>query len=471
MTPQCKPNCSRPAAWQFVRFLLLAFLFVFRTAAQIPDFKGQMSSADVRGAEAPSPAEVDHAITLAANYLERACGPDGRFAYRININSGQQSHSYNIVRHAGAIYALAMFQHAKPDQQAVDAMARAAFYMRQNYIGPGVRSNQLVVWSKPRPQRSTADLGATGLGLVALTSLEQAKPNSVPLLQLQALGHFLLFLQRSDGSFVSKYRAESGPDEDFESLNYPGEAALGLIDLYEVDHSPIWLAAAARALSYLARSRAKLSDVPPDHWALIATAKLLPYYAQSASPATREELIRHASQICQSLMKDQLRNPVNQALDGSFDPTGRTAPTATRMEGLLAALEFLPNGSLRTQVKESVDHGIVFLLRAQIKDSLYAGGVPGAYISGAPGAHDIRIDFVQHALCAWLRYKQLFQATVAAANPLSGQDARHIRILFGGDTDFGESYQEEYARNGQANILTKKATPTALQISAGFCKL
>jgi hypothetical protein len=350
--------------------LLLASLIALRVAAQVPAAQKQVSLATSSGFEPSSPAEVNHAITLAASYLERACGTDGRFAYRININTGEQSRSYNIVRHAGAIYALAMLQSSKPDPKAVDAMSRAAFFIRQNYIGPGVRPDQLVVWSKPLPQPSAADLGATGLGLVALTGVNATKPNSVPLEQLRAMGRFLLFLQRSDGSFVSKYRAESGPDEDFESLYYPGEAALGLLDLYETDHSPIWLNAAAKALSYLARSRAKLSDVPPDHWALIATAKLLPYYPQSGSPASLEELIHHASQICESLMKDQQRNPANQALDGSFDPTGRTAPTATRMEGLLASLEFLPDGNLRTKVKDTVDHGIAFLIHAQIRDGI-----------------------------------------------------------------------------------------------------
>ena len=415
MKLQCMGNRKQQTVWRFGKLLLLASLLSLRAFAQVPNSQKQVSNATASGVEAPSPSEVNRAINLAASYLERACGPDGRFAYRINTNTGEQSRSYNIVRHAGAIYALAMLQHSKPDQEAVDAMSRAAFFMRQNYIGLGVRTDQLVVWSKPLPQPSAADLGATGLGLVALTGVNATKPNSVPFEQLQAMGRFLLFLQRRDGSFVSKYRPESGPDEDFESLYYPGEAALGLLNLYETDQSPVWLNAAAKALSYLARSRAKLYDVPPDHWALIATAKLLPYYSQSASPASREELIHHATQICQSLMKDQLRAPVNQALDGSFDPTGRTAPTATRMEGLLAALEFLPNGNLRTKVKDTVDHGIVFLLRAQIRDGLYAGGMPGAEIPAAPGNSSIRIDFVQHALCAWLRYRQIFQTTEAVS--------------------------------------------------------
>jgi hypothetical protein len=94
--------------------------------------------------------------------------------------------------------------------------------------------------------------------LVALAEVNEAKPGTIPLAQLQALGRFVLFLQRDDGSFVSRYFAGGGPVPNWESLYYPGEAALGLISLYKADPSREWLVAAARALSYLARTRAGL---------------------------------------------------------------------------------------------------------------------------------------------------------------------------------------------------------------------
>ena len=43
--------------------------------------------------------------------------------------------------------------------------------------------------------------------------------------------------------------------------------------LYETDHSREWLILAGKALAHLAKSRANASELPPDHWALIATAK------------------------------------------------------------------------------------------------------------------------------------------------------------------------------------------------------
>ena len=39
---------------------------------------------------------------------------------------------------------------------------------------------------------------------------------------------------------------------------------------------------------------------------------------------------------------------------------------------------------------------------------------------------------------------------------ITGRDPGHVRVLFGGDTGFGESYQEEYARKGGTNILIAK---------------
>jgi hypothetical protein len=346
---------------------------------------------------------------MAADYLERACGPDGKFVYEIDINSGQHTASYNIVRHAGAMYALAMLNRSKPNRKAVDAMVRAANFMRQNYIAPGIRPDHLVVWSEPPGQHSEAELGATALGLVALAEMRKIEPKSVPLEQLQALGRFALFLQRENGSFVLMYRPKTGPVEHFHGPYYPGEAALGFIELYEADHSSTWLMAAGKALSYLARSRAEAHNGPPDQWSVIAIAKLLLYCdPEACQGASRGALTQYAAEVCNSIVHEQLRNPASP-FDGAFDPPGQTGGVAARLEGLLAALEFLPKSDLRETIEAATTRSVAFLLRAQIKSGQFAGGMPGALSTSAPSSSGIRVDYVQHALCAWLRYQKLFQ--------------------------------------------------------------
>jgi hypothetical protein len=359
----------------------------------------------------PSHAELGHAIQIAAQYLKRNCSPNGKFLYQVDTLSAQESSSYNIVRHAGAMYSLGMLRQIRSDSQVDTTLANAASYLQKNYIRAGVKPGQLAVWSKPLPASSDAELGATGLGLVALVETWKANPKSVPLGELQGLGRFLLFLQRPDGSFVHKYSPKTGPVLDWHSLYYPGEAALGLIALYEVDHSREWLDAAARALSYLAKSRAGIPDAPPDHWALIATAKLLPYCTQDGCPASREELLHHAVQISKKLLSLQQIRPDNPALDGAFNEAGSISSTATCIEGLLAALEFLPasEAELRSAIKIAATRGVLFLLRAQIDSGPFAGGMPQAYVFSTAGRIPVRIDYVQHCMSAWIGYKRLIQ--------------------------------------------------------------
>lgn len=362
----------------------------------------------------PSRTEVNHAIELAAGYLERNCDSTGKFAYEVDVMTGKQSNSYDIIRHAGAMYALGMYNHAHPDPRAVEALVRAADFMRKNYIAPGFRPDQLVVWSKPlpegdQPRDQYAELGGTALGIVGLAELRNVKREGISLSELKALGHFLLFLQKSDGSFVQKYDLRSGPVTNWHSLYYPGEAALAFVYLYEMDHSTVWLRAAGKALSYLAKGRVDLSSVPADHWALIATAKLLPHCGKDECGVERVQLIQYAVQVCTSILAEQWHGT---ALDGAFDPTGRTAPAATRLEGLLSALEFLPQDELRERIGAATNRGIAFLLRTQLSSGPYEGGLPGAFADNTKGRSVIRIDYLQHALCSWLRYESLSRGSV-----------------------------------------------------------
>ncbi|MGI8745760.1 MAG: hypothetical protein ACR2NN_24930 [Bryobacteraceae bacterium] len=365
------------------------------------------------------PSSISHAIHLSAAYLERACSATGKFTYRVDTTTGRVAANYNFIRHEGAMYALSMFNRSHPDRRAVNAMIRAASFLRTEYIGTGNQSNMLVVWSQPVAVRSDAALGAAGLGLVALAETERVQPKTIPLDQLRALGRFIIFLQKPDGSFYSRYRADLGPDGGWQSLYYTGEATLGLIALYEVEHSREWLIAAGKALSYLARSRVSIQEPPPDHWALIATARFLPYYEKSSCPASRKELLTHAARICEGFLGQQRMLTQDATLSGSFDPEGRTTPTATRLEGLLAALEFLPEDTAgqRARIERAIRPAIAFLLRAQIASGQYAGEIPRALVravGGEPRAQEVRIDYVQHALCAWLR----FQAWVSTPPPM-----------------------------------------------------
>ena len=284
----------------------------------------------------------------------------------------------------------------------------------------------LTVWSHPQITRSNkplqAKLGGTGLGLVALLSVEKRIPGTTPVDYLRKMGNFLLFMQKNDGSFYSKYiPAKGGRDDSWTSLYYPGEAALGLLMLYEKDPSIKWLQAAADSIHYLVRKREGKELVEADHWALLATAKLLPLYDRCRPPLSQKAIEQHAAQICQSILKGKPGHYDNPLRYGSFTEDGRTTPTSIRLEGMLAALGFLPAGynHLRQQMVVAIEAGMQFLLRSQIRSGKYVGAIPRA-IQRLPENHpefkksfnrratEVRIDYVQHTLSAMLQYEEIF---------------------------------------------------------------
>jgi hypothetical protein len=365
---------------------------------------------------------VEKSVHLAARYLVRATMKDGMFQYRLNMNPKVKLRKkYNILRHAGTLFAMAAYQQRFPDGEMLAAVKRAGAYLRDEAIHP-VEGEQgvLAVWSNPevngtgKPRQ--AKLGATGLGLVALLSIDQLEPGFTPLETLRQLGRFIIRMQKADGDFYSKFLPQQGGFNDkWRSLYYPGEAALGLMMLHGKDPSNKWRQAAIKALTYLATVREGKRRVPADHWALLATEAVLISEGATSGGTPRGRLIAHASQICESILAEQRRDLANEKLSGGFTKDGRTAPAATRIEGLQAALGFLPKGhALRRPIARAVDRGMAFLLATQVDKGPFSGAIPRAAVRlDGEGkkiekrnrrASEVRIDYVQHYMSAAMQY-------------------------------------------------------------------
>ena len=368
---------------------------------------------------------VSSACHDAADYLCAKVLPNGQFVYRINMDERVVVRPrYNILRHAGTIYSLGMYNEVFPSQEAETVITKANGFLRSQIAALPGFPDISAVWSDPRingrPVPMQAKLGGTGLGLVALLTEEKIRPGATDLQTLKELGNFLVMMQRSDGSFYSKYIPDEAGFDDWISLYYPGEAALGLAMLYEVDSDEKWLTSALAAMEFLALERKGKVQVPHDHWALLATARLLKHVSAKERPELHGRLLSHAFQICHSILHAQKPYQRDSILYGSFDRKGRVTPCATRLEGLLAVLAFLPpeQEDLKKSVRLASDQGIDFLLKAQVREGEHKGGFPRS-IFGSPAYKDltsypsdprnteIRVDYVQHALSAMLQYRQI----------------------------------------------------------------
>ncbi len=363
---------------------------------------------------------LNKAIGAGSGYLAAAIDEDGKFEYRINLDPTLVvEKKYNILRHAGSIYALAQVYERAPDPELLMAMKRAARFMKAETLAPVPgEEGRLAIWSKHdlnntgKPDQ--AKLGGAGLGLVALVSLERLAPGTTDLEELRGVARFILSMQKENGSFYSKYFAEGGRDDLWTSLFYPGEAALGLIMLYEIDPDPAWLKGAVHALEYLARTRQGRASVPVDNWALIASGRLLAIDPGDVE-VDRRRIEAHAIQIVEEILRARPTPTENDPII-SFVPNGRTTPTATRVEGLVASLDVISNeqAQLRRRIECAIEEGVAFLMRAQVQVGRHRGAMPRAIRRLDPAPHhadfnrratEVRIDYVQHALSAYVGYE------------------------------------------------------------------
>ena len=371
------------------------------------------------------PEKLRASVHSAIDYLVRTTDEQGKFAYIVNTDPDvPPTDEYNVVRHAGTMYGLGMYleRYTEDAAKVRSALQRQGEFLRKQIEPVEGQTGMLAIWSDPAvtglADSRRAELGSAALGLIGLSCVEREAPGTVPREDLTALTEFVLFMQRDDGSFDARYIPDEGGKVYVpQLLFYPGEAALALVLLYEVDGNPRWLEAAAQAIAFMSRQRNELQQPPLDHWMLLATARIWPVYDKTSRPVSREHLVRYSIDLCQRLMEKSQHSPDDPRLEGCLTGSGLTCPTATRVEGLVAALDYLPpdHAAFRTRVQRVCEDAIVFLMRSQVAEGKYRGGIPYACFR-VPDDHpwqrrnynemagEIRIDYVHHAISGMMLY-------------------------------------------------------------------
>ncbi|MFP6618153.1 MAG: hypothetical protein VB877_02325 [Pirellulaceae bacterium] len=380
---------------------------------------------------------LERAIQLATDYMVRACDEEGRFDYLGHLDPDVKIYpEYNIVRHAGAMMGLAVAHQFKPRDTIRQALLRADSFLKKNSFGQVEdQPDMLAVWSRPEvtfvKREVRAKLGSAGLSLVSLAQLEAIAPGTTSREDLRKLANFILFMQKVDGSFYAYYvPSKGGRVESADAMYFAGEAALGLVMLYALDPDPRWLESAGKAMRYLAISQVDKIPTYPDQWVLQAMARWLPRIEKTSLESSRQQIMKHVVRICRDMLADQDALQQDPRIAGCFTHAGITCSTGTCLEGLLGVLECLPDEQrlLKEQIGKGATAGVHFLMKSQVRHGPYAGAwtfitpllsPDDARLSATfrTQAEEVRIDYVQHPLCALIRYHQLQQRGVISAPP------------------------------------------------------
>ena len=365
--------------------------------------------------------ERDAFLDAATGYLASHQRKDGRFAYRARPDGQSVRNDYNTLRHAGTIYALCSAEHHVSSNlsQTID---RALEYLWRWYLVPVPGSSmQFAIASGRRGQKAAdvAKIGGMGLALIALCSVNRPL-SAFEASAAEGMVRYARTLIRDDGSMVNKVDYRTGEESDFVSLYYPGEVALGFL-LYGIrQNDTTAVDTCIRILTYLADTRRPFEDVPPDHWALLATARLF-LEARAGSvrldEATEAFLYYHGIQVTEKVLRiaDAAPDPV-----GSLVKNGQCCSIATRLEGLTAMQPWLARNDYPSldKVNQRIGEGISYLIASQYRDGSCEGGVPWipTFHPDAPKkdiAPEVRIDTVQHSISAVLGAKALSEKTTA----------------------------------------------------------
>ncbi|HKP14364.1 MAG TPA: hypothetical protein VJZ91_19745, partial [Blastocatellia bacterium] len=253
-----------------------------------------------------------------------------------------------------------------------------------------------------------AKLGANGLALLALAMQMRLDTGSADRASAVRLANLILRMQRRDGSFASYYRLQGEADERA-SPYYPGEALLGLIELYKQAQDERLIEAARRGAHYLIESQQRMVQLPPDAWLMQALEALFiirrdPLYAA------------HAIRLAEAMIKDQYTEADAPLYAGGFRAgVPRATPAASRAEGVLAAwrLACLTNDSRAARLAEMLKLSARFQLAQQFDaDNSFALANPERAAGGfreSLTSSRVRIDYVQHNVSALLGMAQVFE--------------------------------------------------------------
>jgi hypothetical protein len=213
-------------------------------------------------------ADAQRAVGEAVAWLERGQNADGTFLYGYDRRRDEISRDYNTTRHTGVLLAL----YAVGRTGAADRGLR--FVQRSLVRRDG--------WIAYASEGEDASVGANGLLLAALVQRREALTPALVRHRydslIRGIARFLVSQQRSDGSILKLWRAETGrPYPGLYGRWATGEAFWALALAHRLFSDDGFGAAAHRTVAYLATRRDEALEYAtrlPDHWAAYGLAEL-----------------------------------------------------------------------------------------------------------------------------------------------------------------------------------------------------
>lgn len=325
-----------------------------------------------------NPFEVAHAGAMSlANLVQK----NGSFKYRYDSRSENLLDGYNVLRHAGAIWAMLDVYRQTSDKKLGAKCRQATRYLLDTYLRFFRTHNNACIC-----EDNTIKLGGNALSVLALLSLYETNQDNFLLTLAEQLARFMVDQRTDDGDLIHKRYFESGKISNFRSMYYTGEALLALLALDGATQQRHWYEVAWELETKLASQDYGVHE--QSHWML--------YFLELLSK-TDATLIgyHHAEKIVLHILK----NPEYLSWE-------RSTPIACRSEGLLAFLRMkrpdnIEDKALCERCLKQIQYNLNRQLAFRLPD--------GSFVRGGKDRRndEVRIDYVQHNISSFLHFSQL----------------------------------------------------------------
>ncbi|MFH2123398.1 MAG: hypothetical protein ABIJ50_07960 [Pseudomonadota bacterium] len=312
-----------------------------------------------------------------ANLLQK----NGSFKYRYDSHSGTLLEGYNVLRHAGAVWAMLDVYHHVTDENILASCRQATHYLLDSYLRFFRSYNNVCIC-----EDNAIKLGGNALCTLALTSLFEKTQDHFLLAIAQQLAQFMLAQRQENGNLIHKRYFQSGKISKFQSMYYTGEALLALLALYRLTQQQDWYNAAQDIENILAPEDYGVQE--QSHWMLYFLELLSNYETSSRYYLHAQKIVLHI-----------LENPEYLSWE-------RSTPIACRSEGLLAFLRMkrpdnIDDKILRERCLEQIKYNLNKQLTFQLSD--------GSFIRGGHDRrnNEVRIDYIQHNISSFLHFSRL----------------------------------------------------------------
>ncbi len=197
----------------------------------------------------PKDEDLDELIRLSAGTLLTMLNDNGMFTYGYYVNTNKKLTSYNILRHAGAIYSLIKYYEVTKNEELKEPIDLAFSYLIKNCLIKKNKNTYYVLEYKDNELK----LGGNALAVLAMTEYQLAFNDSRYYDTAEKLANGILSMQGKEGTYTHVLNPDYSVKDYTRTTYYDGEATYALLNLYKLNNNKKYYDAAKKTIDMFVR--------------------------------------------------------------------------------------------------------------------------------------------------------------------------------------------------------------------------